>query len=166
MQTTKFIKDSMEFTQTIAAGVPKIENMLMSKLNTDVVEAVEFFTTAYLFSIRDTEPGMRKMLWLVWSSDKEKREAVTKAYIRVLFGTDQTGRAHAVRVVDNLCNFFEHITLGQYAATEVLMKEWIDNNDVDAQIVQVLFERFSQKLPDTTENKSRLCLQLLIMSAE
>lgn len=156
----------MEFSQAIAEAVPKIENMLMSKINTDVVEAVEFFTTAYLFGIRGTEQGMRKMLWLVWSSDKEKREAVTKAYIRVLFGTEQTGRAHAIRVVDNLCNFFEHITLGQFAATEVLMKEWIDNNDVDAHIVQVLFERFSQKLPDTSDNKSRLCLQLLIMSAE
>lgn len=66
--------------------------MLLSKINNDVVEAVDFFTTAYLFGIKDTTSGMRKMLSLVWSSDKEKREAVTKAYIRVLFGTDESGR--------------------------------------------------------------------------
>lgn len=64
----------------------------MSKINSDVFEAVDFFTTAYLFGIKGTECGMRKMLFLVWSGDKEKREAVTKAYNRVLFGTDQTGR--------------------------------------------------------------------------
>lgn len=84
--------DSIEFSDIIAESVPKIENMLLSKNNTDVVEAVDFFTTAYLFGIKDTTSGMRKMLSLVWSSDKEKREAVTKAYIRVLFGTDESGR--------------------------------------------------------------------------
>lgn len=72
--------------------MPKIENMLMSKINTDVFEAVDFFTTAYLFGIKGTENGMRKMLFLVWSGDKDKRDAVMKAYHRVLFVTDQTGR--------------------------------------------------------------------------
>lgn len=66
--------------------------MLMSKVNTDVFEAVDFFTTAYIFGIKGTESGMRKMLYLVWPGDLEKREAVTKAYHRVLFITDKTGR--------------------------------------------------------------------------
>lgn len=158
--------------------------MLLSKINNDVVEAVEFFTTAYLFGIKDTTSGMRKMLSLVWSSDKEKREAVTKAYIRVLFGTDESGRyvlivdarchkyvltnyfrSHALKVVDNLCNFFEHITIGQYAAVEVLMQEWIENEDINNQIILVMFERFTQKLPDTSNNMARLALQLLIMAS-
>lgn len=64
----------------------------MSKMNTDVFEAIDFFTTAYLFGIVGAERGMRKMLALVWSGDKEKLESVAKAYHRVFFQTDQQGR--------------------------------------------------------------------------
>lgn len=64
----------------------------MSKTNSDVFEAVDFFTTAYLFGIKGTECGMRRMLFLVWSGDKEKRDAVSNAYKRVLFTTDLQGR--------------------------------------------------------------------------
>lgn len=45
------------------------------------------------------------------------------------------------------------------------MKEWIDNNDIDSHIIQVLFERLTLKLPDTTENMARLALQLLVTAA-
>ena len=91
-QTLKFLEDSIEFAKIIAEAVPKIEAMLMSKINTDVFEAVDFFTAAYLFGIKGTECGMRTMLHLVWSGDKEKREAVTNAYNRILFVTDAQGR--------------------------------------------------------------------------
>lgn len=135
----------------------------MSKTNTDVFEAVDFFTTGYLFKIRGTECGMRRMLSLVWTGDKEKRAAVTKAYNRVLFQTDADGRAHALKVVDNLCDFFEKISSGEYNAMEAMMKEWIEDSTIDANIIQVFFERFTQKLPNTSDNIARICLQFLIL---
>lgn len=91
-QTVKFLDDSIQFAQVMVQAVPAIENMMLSKINSDVFEAIEFFTTAHLFGIKGTETGMRKMLFLVWSGDKEKRETVSRAYHRVLFGTDQEGR--------------------------------------------------------------------------
>lgn len=149
----------------MAQAVPVIENMMLSKINSDVFESIEFFTTAHLFGIKGTESGMRKMLFLVWSGDKEKREAVTRAYYRVLFCTDQEGRAHTVRVVDNLCTFFAGLTYGQFSAMEVLMQEWINNDDIDVHIIQVLFERLTLKMPDTSENVARMSLKLLVMAA-
>lgn len=149
----------------MAQAVPVIENMMLSKINSDVFESIEFFTTAHLFGIKGTESGMRKMLFLVWSGDKEKRDAVTRAYYRVLFCTDQDGRAHTVRVVDNLCTFFADLTYGQFSAMEVLMQEWINNDDIDVHIIQVLFERLTLKMPDTSENQARMALQLLVMAA-
>lgn len=66
--------------------------MLLSKTNTDVFEAIDFFTTAYLFGIKGTECGMRKILFLVWSGDKDKHDGTTKAFHRILFVTDADGR--------------------------------------------------------------------------
>lgn len=77
-------------------AVPKLEQMLLSTTMTDVLEAIEFFKTGYLFNIKGTENGMRLMLRLLYIStgqDKnEKGEAVIKAYHSILFSTDATGR--------------------------------------------------------------------------
>lgn len=86
----------MEFSKAMAQAVPKLEDLLLSSTNTDVLEAIEFFKTGYLFNIKGTEVGMRSMLRLLYintGQDKnEKGEAVIKAYHSVLFGTDATGR--------------------------------------------------------------------------
>lgn len=73
-----------------------MELMLMSRTPSDVLEAIEFFKTGYLFNIKDTEKGMRLMLRLLYintgQEKNEKGEAVIKAYHSVLFGTDAIGR--------------------------------------------------------------------------
>ncbi|TMW44076.1 hypothetical protein DOY81_010846, partial [Sarcophaga bullata] len=163
IKTVQFLQDSIEFSKVVSRAMPKLQEMLLSKTNSDVYEAVDLFTTGYMFGIKGTENGMRQMLYLVWSSDKEKRDAVSDAYKKVLFTTDQTGRAHAVRVVQNLSRFLEGLEYGHYTALECLVKEWVSSEDIDGLIIQVLFERFTLKLEGTTENESRLALQLLIM---
>ncbi|XP_039955400.1 condensin complex subunit 1 [Bactrocera tryoni] len=165
IKTVQFLQDSIDFSKVITKAVPKIQELLLSKTNTDVFEAVDLFTTGYLFGIKGTEGGMRQMLYLVWSSDKEKRDAVSNAYKKVLFTTDQTGRAHGIKVVQNLMRFLEELEYGHYTAMECLMREWVSTDDIDAAIIQVLFERFTQKLEGTSDNESRLALQLLIMAS-
>lgn len=92
IKTVQFLQDSIEFSKVVSRAMPKLQEMLLSKTNSDVYEAVDLFTTGYMFGIKGTENGMRQMLYLVWSSDKEKRDAVSDAYKKVLFTTDQTGR--------------------------------------------------------------------------
>lgn len=74
-------------------------------------------------------------------------------------------RAHSVKVVDNLCAFLSRIDAGQVEAFSVLMKEWIDMGNIDAAIITVLFERFTKKLENTTENQAHLCLLILVMAS-
>ncbi|XP_063704070.1 condensin complex subunit 1 [Culicoides brevitarsis] len=162
--TVKFYFDFIQYTTLLNSAVPKLEEMLMSKTNSDVFEAIDFFTAAYQFGIKGCESGMHKMIFLVWS-DKEKREAVTSAYKKVLFTTDKIDRAHAAQVVENLSRFIENLTYGHYSAFEELMKEWVENEIIDNVMIQVMFERYTKKLPNTTENDSRLALQLLVLSS-
>lgn len=166
IKTVQFLKDSIEFSHVATSAMPKILEMVMSKTNTDVFEAVDLFTTGYLFGIHGTQAGMQRMLNLVWTSDKEKRDAVSNAYCKVLFTTDQMGRAHAIKVVQNLSKFLSEVEYGHYMAMETLMGEWVANEKIDALIIQVLYERFTLKLEGTTKNESRLALQLLIMAAQ
>ncbi|ETN65880.1 condensin [Anopheles darlingi] len=161
--SVNFLHDSIGFSELISDAIPKILEMLMSKAQSDVHGAIDFFTSAYLFGIKGTEQGMQQMLFLVWSSEKEKRENVTAAYKRVLFETNLQGRAHTVKVVRNLCQFLTNLTCGHYMAMEVLVQEWVEAGDIDAQMVQVLFEIYTLKLENVNENDARQALQLLVM---
>ncbi|XP_068146838.1 condensin complex subunit 1 [Drosophila tropicalis] len=166
IKTVEFLKDSIDFANVVTQAMPKIHEMLLSKTNTDVFEAVDLFTTGYQFAIRGTETGMQRALHLVWSSDKEKKDACSNAYRKILFTTDLTNRPHAIKVVQNLSKFLGEVEYGHYTAMEQLMAEWVESEDIDALIIQVLFERFTMKLEGTTPNESRLALQLLIMASQ
>ncbi|XP_065073141.1 condensin complex subunit 1 isoform X2 [Ochlerotatus camptorhynchus] len=160
-----FLKDSIRFSEIVSDAVPKLQEMLMSKSQTDVYEAIDFFTSAYLFGIKGTECGMQQMLYLVWSSDADKRNSVTAAYKRVLLEVDLEGRAKNVKVVQNLCQFMVKLSMGHYTAMEVLVNEWVESGDVDAQMIQVMFEIYTKKLENVTDSESRQALQLLIMAS-
>ena len=103
----KYLKDSVDFSNIIINAMPKLLDMLMSKVNSDVNEAVDFFTSAYMFGICNMESGLRQMLFLVWSNDQEKRDVVTDAYKRVLLTSDQSGRTHSVLVVRKLLSILQ-----------------------------------------------------------
>lgn len=135
--TLQFQFERIEFSKTITDAVPLLKLMIMSKTNSDVHESIRFFTTAYLFEVQGCDSGMQHMIYLVWSPDKEKREVVNSAFREVLFTTDLKDRAHNVRVVGNLCRFLEKLNVGQYAAFEVLMKEWVEQEVIDHQMIQV-----------------------------
>lgn len=139
--------------------------MFQSKTNSDVLEAVDFFTYGYMFRIRGTEEGMRRMLYLVWSTEKEKSEAVGNAYKKVLFSTDLSGRAHAIKVIQNISNFLVDLETGHYIAFEDLLSEWVKNEDIDSMMIQVLFEIFTKKLLGSSNNDSRLALQILVIAS-
>ena len=90
--TVRFLEDSLEFSRIIVCAVPKLQELLMSKVDSDVTESIDFFTSAFMFGIKNTESGMRQLLYLVWSLSKDKRAPVTEAYKKVIFTTDHQGR--------------------------------------------------------------------------
>lgn len=148
-------------------AVPKVEELLSSVTATDVLEAIDFFKIGYLFKIKGTAVGMRLMMRLLYintGQDKnDKGEAVMKAYHQILFATDATGREHHFKVVCNLCTFLQQITVGEYSAFELMIMKWIRSGDIDVNIISILFERYTFKLPETTMNTARCCLELLIL---
>lgn len=72
-------------------------------------------------------------------------------------------RAHAFKVVFNLMRFIEKLTFSQFIAFEELVKEFVYSKDIDDVMIQVMFEIYTKKLADITNNDSRLALQLLVI---
>lgn len=72
-------------------------------------------------------------------------------------------RAHHLKVVDNLYKFIENITTGEHSAFEQMIKHWVLNDEINIDIINALFERFTLKLPSTSSDFSRCCLELLIL---
>lgn len=159
----RFLEDSLEFSKIVVSAVPKLKELLMSKTESDVAEAIDFFTSAFMFGIKNTESGMRQLLYLVWSVSKDKRGPVRDAYKQVLFTTDLQGRAHAVKATFNLMRFIENLTFSQFVAFEELAKEFVESEDIDNQMIQVMFEIYTKKLDNVTNNDSRLALKLLVI---
>lgn len=59
--------------------------------------------------------------------------------------------------------FIEGLTFSQYIAFEELVKEYVNLDDIDTSMIQVMFEIYTKKLENVSNNESRLALQLLII---
>ena len=58
--------------------------MLRSKVNTDVMEAIEFFVVMFEFGLSDALKGIRQILLLLYSTkDATIKEAAVNAYKRI-----------------------------------------------------------------------------------
>lgn len=59
--------------------------------------------------------------------------------------------------------FIETLTYSQFIAFEELVKEFVASEDIDSNMIQVMFEIYTKKLDNVSNNDSRLALQLLVI---
>jgi condensin complex subunit 1 len=59
--------------------------------------------------------------------------------------------------------FTEGLTFSHYIAFEELIRDFVLSDDIDNSMIQVMFEIYTRKLENVTNNESRLALQLLII---
>jgi condensin complex subunit 1 len=64
--------------------------LLRSRQVTDIIEAVEFFTSAFQFGVTGAMVGVQQMLILMWSRDQVVRDAVAVAYKKLYLTTENT----------------------------------------------------------------------------
>lgn len=74
--------------------------------------------------------------------------------------------AHSVKAVYNFMRFIENLTFSQFVAFEELVKDFVDSDDIDQNMIQVMFEIHTKKLENVTNNESRLALQLLVICSK
>ena len=94
LKTSPLSRDSVKFSKIIHKALPVVAMLLGSKQSTDILEAIDFFVSAFEFGVQNSMLGVRRMLSLIWSGEATIREAVVAAYkrlyieVRIRFGID------------------------------------------------------------------------------
>nr|CAD7454352.1 unnamed protein product [Timema tahoe] len=129
--------DSITFVKILSKALPLIAGMMHSAQVTDILEAVEFFKSAFLFGLSDASMGVRHMLALVWSQEQNIKDAVAGAYNTLYLTVENTNpRVRALTVVKNLSDLLITLTIGQKDALEQLMKQWVKAGSIDLLCIQ------------------------------
>lgn len=162
---TQYYKDCIAFSEQLEVATGIINNLLFSAQPTVILDTLEFLTAAFQFGLKGALTGVKNMLLLVWSTETSVKEGVAAAYrqLYVDIASHAQGRSRAGEIVKNLCNLLKTLDEDQQAALELLLREWVKAGDMDKDCIQILWERFSLKLPDTSEDDSRVALILLGM---
>lgn len=71
-----------------------------------------------------------------------------------------------MKAVFNLMRFIENLTFSQFVAFEELLKEFVQADEIDNNMIQAMFEIYTKKLDNISNNDSRLALQLLVICSK
>lgn len=140
-----YLNNSVQFVERLQACVPALCDLLRSKVHTDVIEAIGFFTVACQFNLSFAFIGVTAMLQQIWHEEQKIRDAVVAAY-RLLYFTPEasTPRARAGMIVDNLMNHMSVSSVGKLKSLEALLKHLSQSDDITSGIVQTLWDRFTK----------------------
>ncbi|RWS10767.1 condensin complex subunit 1-like isoform X3 [Dinothrombium tinctorium] len=163
----KYLHDCFKFAEEIKKIFPIMCELLQSRNVSDVQEVINFFVSAYELNVPDSLIGIRKMLCLVFSQEAAIREAVVKAYKNVYLESIQlsemTVRNRAITIVKNLTELISGANIGELISLEELLKQFMASGDLDNNCIQVMWERFAMKIPNTTLEESRIAVLLIAM---
>lgn len=76
-------QDGLNFIQMMTDCIPVAVQLLGSKVISDILESLEFLSTAFEFQVQGSQEGVRKALALVWSREQQVKDAVVTAYVRL-----------------------------------------------------------------------------------
>ncbi|RWS27166.1 condensin complex subunit 1-like isoform X1 [Leptotrombidium deliense] len=165
----KYLCDCIKFAEEVKTAIPLVCDLLQSKNITDVQEAINFFVTAYEFGVQGAIIGIRKMLPLVFSQETAVKEAVMSAYKNIYLESSQlnqlNSRNKAIAVVKSLTELVSGATVGEEISLEELLKQFMATGYIENIYVQVMWERFAMKIPNTTQEESQIAVLLIAMIA-
>ena len=164
-----YLEDCIKISEQIKIALPRVFCMLYSKSLTDIQEAIDFFVTASEYDVHSSVDGIRKMLGLIFCSEKSVRDALKKAYIRIYMESSVYNnlslRHKALMVAKRLTILVQDATVGEIASLEELLSQLMQENKIESKLIQVLWERFTRTIPNTTAEESRIAIHLITMLA-
>ena len=155
-----YFKDCVAFGEELNKALPTVCLLLGSKQVSDVLEAINFFVSAFEFGVLNAMMGVRKMLTLIFSREQEIKKAVVSAYKRLYI--DQTSPRQIVR---NLIALIEGASVGEVASLEELVIMLVDSKDIGKECFQLMWQYFTFAGASTTKEEARAAVIMLGMVA-
>lgn len=72
----RYYTDGIKFIEQLSSSIPIICSLLTAKSKLEIVESIEYLTNLFIYKVRSSDIGIKKMMHLIWqkdSSDDEKR---------------------------------------------------------------------------------------------
>jgi len=162
----QYLTDSVKFSKIIHKSLPIVAQLLGSKQSTDILEAIDFFVSAFEFGVLNAMIGVRRMLALIWSREATIKDAVVGAYKRLYINVESNSvRSKSAAISQNLIALIVGATLGEVTSLEKLVSEFVASKDIGKGVFTVLWEYFTGVLPGSRPEDSRAAIHLLGMCA-
>jgi len=162
----QYLTDSVKFSKIIHKSLPIVAQLLGSKQSTDILEAIDFFVSAFEFGVLNAMLGVRRMLALIWSREPTIKDAVVGAYKRLYINVESNSvRSASAAIAQNLIALIVGATLGELTSMEKLVSEFVASKDIGKGVFTVLWEYFTAMLPGSNPEDSRAAITLLGMCA-
>ncbi|CAL1675876.1 unnamed protein product [Lasius platythorax] len=164
-----YLTNCLEFAIELEKAIPVAEKLLFSTCAGDAVESCTFLGTAFQFGVTGAASSVREALFQVFHRDQSVRNNVAVVYKNIyldISNDKQSARQIAVTRTNRLINLLKELQPGQSPALAQLIVTWYENGELSSELLQVLWEKFSMKYPDTSPIDSRTALMIITMIAQ
>ena len=148
----------LELLQSVHAAVPKIGDMLSSKTNSDVLEALRFFTRTMNFGIKGSAVFLHQTFSSIWHQDEAIQLECLQTFFHVYVTDGGEGNSLALlpsnEIAVNLIQLSLRCSLAELTSVEKLIGEIFVRgaNPGNASVSQqAVFKKFSKQAPEVIQ---------------
>ncbi|CAG8544327.1 22071_t:CDS:10 [Dentiscutata erythropus] len=171
--TRRYYSDAVRFIHQVHTAIPTLCQLLGSTTKSEVLEAMEFFVTAYTYKMEFAVDGIKRMLHLIWikdNNDEEKgiRKRLIESYYKLYIETDiSLSDKEAVNTVTrNLISLTYNATLAELTSLEQLMSTMMAEELISNDVITKLWSVYSISTKQIPKVQRRGAIIILGMLAK
>ncbi|XP_063681213.1 condensin complex subunit 1-like [Bolinopsis microptera] len=161
----QYLRDCVLFTEQMHRVIVLVSQLLASKSASDILESIDFLISAFEFGLKAAELGVRKMLVLVFNPDRNVKDAVVNAYIRLYIKPVSGKKPGPEAVAKNLMNMTYGSTIGELMSLKELVKLLIEKEHVSPRAIKVLLDLLVDKTEGVQPHELNAATMILSMVA-
>lgn len=168
----KYLMEALNFIEVIDESAEVVTNLLSSKNKSEVIEAMDFFTTIDAYKVANSKIGIRRMLRLIWTkgnSDEGKgiQAHLMECYKGLFFDAPPDFDANAVAnfISKNMISLTFGTTPAELTSLEQLLSTMVKQGLVNDLVVQKLWQVYGYTKRDISKNQRRGAIIVLGMLA-
>ncbi|CAG8517034.1 9868_t:CDS:10 [Cetraspora pellucida] len=171
--TRRYYADAVRFIHQVHTAIPTLCQLLGSTTKSEVLEAMEFFVTAYTYKMEFAIEGIKRMLHLIWIKDnndegKGIRNRLIDSYYKLYIETDVSlSDKEAVNLVTrNLISLTYNATLAELTSLEQLMSTMMAEELISDNVIAKLWSVYSVSTKQIPKVQRRGAIIILGMFAK
>jgi condensin complex subunit 1 len=168
----KFLLEAFKFIEVINEAAEEVVQLLSSKNKSEIIEAMDFFTTIDAYKIANAKLGIRRMLRLIWTkgnSDEGKgvQTHLMECYKGLFFDAPPGFDANAVAnyISKNMISLTFGTTPAELTSLEQLLSTMMKQGLVNGLVIQKLWQIYGYQKKDISKNQRRGAIIVLGMLA-